>query len=142
MDGWESSHIFQSLRQSGAIAFSFIGSGQFTQQMFLRRSRSRVVSGSSYLLICTILGGLDYRLTAFEFRKTVSQFTGFHDHCSNFPYGFIEKRQKETKKQLYLYLGYLPHDIVSKQLEGRVFERPPAHKAKLALLKLTFVVLG
>jgi hypothetical protein len=88
------------------------------------------------------------RLTpdGFRFRKKVSKFTGFHDRCSNFPYGFIEKQRKEAEKQFelkqYLFLGYLARDIVSKQLEGRMFERPPAHKAKLALLKLTFVVLG
>jgi hypothetical protein len=40
------------------------------------------------------------RLTpdGFRFRKKVSQFTGFHNRCSNFPYGFIEKRRKETEK--------------------------------------------
>lgn len=43
----------------------------------------------------------------FRFRKELGQFTGFHDHCSNFPYDFIEMQRKVHEKQPGLFVGYL-----------------------------------
>lgn len=68
-----------------------------------------------------------------RFTKEVGQFSGFHKFCSDFPYDFIEMKQSERESGLSL--AYIAMSKVSKQLEGRAFQRPLAHKAKLDVVK-------
>ena len=69
----------------------------------------------------------------FRFTKDVAQFSGFHKFCDNFPYDFIEK--KASERESGLSMAYIAISKVSDQIQNRVFNRPLAHKAKLALVK-------
>jgi hypothetical protein len=69
----------------------------------------------------------------FRFTKEVAQFSGFHMFCENFPYDFIEK--KSAKSESWLSMAYIANCKVSEQIQGRKFNRPLAHKAKLELVK-------
>ena len=75
------------------------------------------------------------RLTpdGFRFTNDVAQFSGFHKFCDNFPYDFIEK--KASERESGLSMAYIAISKVSDQIQNRVFNRPLAHKAKLALVK-------
>lgn len=75
------------------------------------------------------------RLTpdGFRFTKGMAQFSGFNKFCQNFPYDFIEKRMSEQESGLSM--AYIAPSKVSNQIRERVFNRPPAHYAKLDLVK-------
>lgn len=59
------------------------------------------------------------------------QFSGYHNHCPNFPYDFVESKQNVLD---LVRLAYIPMGNVIPQLEKRVFSRPLAHRAKLDLI--------
>jgi hypothetical protein len=59
------------------------------------------------------------------------QFSGFHNHCPNFPYDFAEAKQATAD---ILRLAYIPLGNVMPQIEKKAFTRPMAHKAKLDIV--------
>jgi hypothetical protein len=102
------------------------------------------VTGSEwFILFVDMYYPRQSRLTpaGFCFKNEPSRFLGFHDHCSNFPYGFVEKQHKMIEKEAYLYVGYESENTISKVLKGRKYERPPAHNAKLEGLKFSSKLL-
>lgn len=76
----------------------------------------------------------------FVIAKEPRQFSGFHNHCKEFPYDFV-KAKGETPD--LLRLAYIPLGNVMAQIEKRMFNRPLAHKAKLDIVKsrLTSVLI-
>jgi hypothetical protein len=69
----------------------------------------------------------------FRFTSEVPQFSGFHKYCSNFPYDFVE--MKGTEQDSGLSFAYIPISKVMQQIQGRVFSRPLAHKAKIDVVR-------
>lgn len=69
----------------------------------------------------------------FRFSKDVSQFSGFHRFCKNFPYDFVE--MKQSGEDSGLSLAYIAIGKVSQQIQNGAFKRPLAHKAKLDIVK-------
>lgn len=69
----------------------------------------------------------------FRFTKEVAQFSGFHKFCEDFPYDFIEK--KASERESGLNMAYIANAKVSEQIQGRAFNRPLSHKAKVELVK-------
>ena len=68
----------------------------------------------------------------FRISPDVRQFSGFHNHCKDFPYDF------ETAKQAtadLLRVAYVPLGNVVPQLRRKVFERPTAHKLKVDIVR-------
>lgn len=72
------------------------------------------------------------RLTpdGFHFTKDLAQFSGFHNFCENFPYDFVDKKASAD-----LSMAYIAISKVSDQIQDRVFNRPPAHKAEIDLVR-------
>jgi hypothetical protein len=68
----------------------------------------------------------------FVIAKEPRQFSGFHNHCQEFPYDFV--KAKEAAPEL-LRLAYIPLGNVTGQIEKRVFTRPISHKAKLDIVR-------
>lgn len=68
----------------------------------------------------------------FRITKEVGQFSGFNKFCKDFPYDFIEVKQSDES---VLSLAYIAMSKVILQIQGRAYERPLAHKAKLDLIK-------
>lgn len=68
----------------------------------------------------------------FQIAKEPRQFSGFHNHCRNFPYDFAEAKADTPD---LLRLAYIPLGNVMPQIEKRVFARSLAHKAKLDIVK-------
>ena len=62
-----------------------------------------------------------------------AQFSGFTRYCANFPYDFLE--MKAAERESGLSLAYIPLGHVTDQIEGRVYNRPLAHNAKLELVR-------
>ena len=75
------------------------------------------------------------RLTpdGFRFTQEVSQFSGFHKFCTDFPYDFVEMKQSES--EFGLSMAYIASSKVAEPIQNRVFQRPLAHKAKLDLVR-------
>lgn len=69
----------------------------------------------------------------FKLSEQVAQFSGFHRYCDNFPYDFIEKKQAESASGLNM--AYIPVSRIAEQINGRAFNRPIAHSAKVDLLR-------
>jgi hypothetical protein len=76
----------------------------------------------------------------FGIAKEPRQFSGFHNHCANFPYDFVKAKQASPD---FLRLAYIPLGHVTRQIENKAFNRPLSHKAKLDLVKsqLTSVLI-
>lgn len=75
-----------------------------------------------------------------RFTQEVAQFSGFSQHCNNFPYDFVE--MKTAQQQSGLSLAYIPISKVADALEKRVFKRPIAHNAKLEILSQRLTRFG
>lgn len=69
----------------------------------------------------------------FRFSQEVSQFSGFHKFCKNFPYDFVA--MKESESESGLSWAYIALSKVTQQIQNRAYQRPLAHKAKLDLVK-------
>jgi hypothetical protein len=59
------------------------------------------------------------------------QFSGFHTYCANFPSDFVECKRSAPDG---LRIGYVAVSNVEPALRDNRFERPIAHKAKLAIV--------
>lgn len=68
----------------------------------------------------------------FSLTKDVAQFSGFTNFCPNFPYDFID--MKSGMRESGLSMAYIAISRISKQISHRVFQRPPAHMARLERL--------
>lgn len=69
--------------------------------------------------------------TGFQIASEPRQFSGFHNHCVNFPYDFVEAKSAVND---FMRIGYIPLGRVMPQLERKAFSRPIAHRAKLDLV--------
>lgn len=68
----------------------------------------------------------------FAIAKEPRQFSGFHNHCANFPYDFVEAKQATPDG---LRVAYIPLSNVVNQIGKQAFNRPLGHKAKLDLVR-------
>lgn len=68
----------------------------------------------------------------FRVAKEPRQFSGFHNHCKDFPYDFVNAKGETPD---LLRLAYIPLGHVMPQIESRAYRRPLAHKAKLDIVK-------
>ena len=68
----------------------------------------------------------------FHFTQDVPQFSGFHRYCAGFPYDFPE--MKQNQRESGLSLAYMALGKIEGQLQGRKFQRPLSHSAKLELV--------
>jgi len=73
---------------------------------------------------------------AFRFSKVMTQFAGFNNFCTNFPYDFVE--MKQTKHESGLIEAYIPINWVTQQIQNGAYQRPLAHKAKIDIIKCRF----
>lgn len=75
------------------------------------------------------------RLTpeGFQFTQELSQFSGFHKFCKDFPYDFVEMKQAERESGLSM--AYIAISKVAEPIQNRAHQRPLAHKAKMDLVK-------
>lgn len=67
----------------------------------------------------------------FRFSDEVRLVTGFNILCENFPYDFIETKEKDGDG---LRLIRLQNSRIQKQLEDKIFNRPDSHSKKLEKL--------
>jgi hypothetical protein len=63
----------------------------------------------------------------------LAQFSGFHKFCADFPYDFVA--MKGTQSDSGLSFAYIPISKITQQIQGRAFNRPLAHRAKIDLVK-------
>jgi hypothetical protein len=68
----------------------------------------------------------------FHFSKNLGQFSGFTSFCENFPYDFVEK--KTALPESPVRMAYIAISKVAPAIQGKVFNRPLAHQAKLDLI--------
>jgi len=65
----------------------------------------------------------------FKLSPNVCQFSGFHQLCPDFPYDFMEMKDREGLKMAYMAMG----NIIEK-IRTKAYQRPSVHKMKLELL--------
>lgn len=66
----------------------------------------------------------------FALSKEAYQFSGFNNHCADFPYDFAEMRHRSGLGPAYMPMG----DIAS-AVDSKAYERPAAHIARLSQLR-------
>jgi len=74
----------------------------------------------------------------FKFTEKLIQFSGFNKFMNNFPYSFVEFKNRERESGLSV--AYIPISMVSAAIEKRIFIRPSFHEELLKTVKskLTF----
>ena len=65
----------------------------------------------------------------FKLSPKAFSFSGFHKLCADFPYDFIEMRDRDS-----LNVAYMPVADILQRLRARAYERPMAHKVTVELL--------
>lgn len=91
--------------------------------------------GEWFILFTDLYHPRQSRMTpeGFTFSKELAQFSGFHKFCADFPYDFVA--MKGTQSESGLSFAYIPISKITRQIQGRAFNRPLAHKAKIDLVR-------
>ncbi len=94
------------------------------------------LSGSAwYLLYLDLYHPSKSKATPDEFRFTKEKplFSGFHQHCKDFPYDFIN--QKVNMQGSGLSIAYIPISKIKNHIDSNAYQRPESHTKRLIELK-------